>query len=205
MQFAHFGVLNDGNQSKTSLFTSITLNIIIALCVIIISAAAKTHHARTKLTSISLDPVKKVEPEPIKPKIVPKIPPPPPVAKVEPPKIKLPDVKLPDPPKTAEVKMTQPAAGHSRRRRPSSSSRLRLRRSSILPRRSPPPSPITRPTPGRLPRPRREPHRPLQPPSHHCRQSRQQGHVRNARLQHRHGSRCHQLSTSAPARPPART
>ena len=30
MQFSHFGVLNDGQQSRTSLFTSITVNIIIA-------------------------------------------------------------------------------------------------------------------------------------------------------------------------------
>jgi TonB family protein len=110
MQFTHFGVLNDGSQSKTSLFTSITLNIIIALCVIIIGAAAKHTMQSKKLTSISLEPVKKVEPEPIKPKIVPKMPPPPPIAKVEPPKIKLPDVKLPDPPKIAEVpKMNTPA------------------------------------------------------------------------------------------------
>jgi protein TonB len=109
MQFTHFGVLNDGSQSKASLFTSITLNIIIALCVIIIGAAAKHTMQSKKLTSISLD-VKKPDPEPIKPKIVPKIPPPPKIAKVDPPKIKLPDVKLPDPPKIAEVpKMTTPA------------------------------------------------------------------------------------------------
>ncbi len=109
MQFTHFGVLNDGSQSKTSLFTSITLNVIIALCVIIIGAAAKHTMQKQKLTSISLD-VKKPEPEPIKPKIVPKMPPPPPIAKVEPPKIKLPEVvKLPDPPKIPEVKMVAPA------------------------------------------------------------------------------------------------
>ena len=108
MQFTHFGVLNDGSQSKASLFTSITLNIIIALCVIIIGAAAKHTIQKNKLTSISLD-VKKPDPEPIKPKIVPKMPPPPPIAKVEPPKIKLPEVvKLPDPPKIAEVKMVAP-------------------------------------------------------------------------------------------------
>ena len=61
---------------------------------IIIGAAAKHTMQKNKLTSISLD-VKKPEPEPIKPRIVPKMPPPPPIAKVEPPKIKLPDVKLP--------------------------------------------------------------------------------------------------------------
>src|SRR5258708_29881924 len=90
MQFSHFGVLNDGSQSKTSLFTSITLNIIIAVIVIIIGAAAKQIQKENKFESISLAPIKKVEPEPIKPKIVPKIPPPP-VAKAAPPKIKLPD------------------------------------------------------------------------------------------------------------------
>jgi TonB family protein len=106
MQFAHFGVLNDGSQSKASLFTSISLNIIIAVVVIIIGAAAKQIQKKNKIESISLAPIKKIEPEPIKPKIVPKIPPPP-VVKVEPPKIKLPDVKLPDPPKLPEVKMVQ--------------------------------------------------------------------------------------------------
>jgi protein TonB len=106
MQFAHFGVLNDGSQSKASLFTSISLNIVIAIVVVIIGAAAKHTIAKQKLESISLAPIKKIEPEPIKPKIVPKIPPPP-VVKVEPPKIKLPDVKLPDPPKIPEVKMVQ--------------------------------------------------------------------------------------------------
>src|SRR5580698_10043422 len=109
MQFSHFGVLNDGSQSKGSLFTSISLNIIIAIVVCIIGAAAKkTMDNRHKLTELSLAPLpKQPEIEPIKPKIVPKLPPPP-VVKVEPPKIKLPDVKLPDLPKL-EVKMTQPA------------------------------------------------------------------------------------------------
>ncbi len=110
MQFAHFGVLNDGQQSKTSLFTSISVNIVIALVVIIIGAAAKkTMDHRVKLTSLTEPlPIKKVEPEEIKPKIVPKLPDPPKI-KVEPPKIKMPDVvKLPDPPKLPEVKMNQP-------------------------------------------------------------------------------------------------
>jgi TonB family protein len=109
MQFTHFGVLNDGSQSKASLFTSITLNIIIAVVVIIIGAAAKhTIDKREKLTSlVEPIPIKKIEPEPIKPKIIPKLPPTP-VVKVEPPKIKLPDVKLPDVPKPPEIKMTQP-------------------------------------------------------------------------------------------------
>ena len=109
LQFSHFGVLNDGQQSKASLFTSITLNIIIALVVIIIGAAAKkTMDHRQKLTTLTEPiPIKPIEP--VKPKIVPKLPEPPKV-KIEPPKIKMPDVaKLPDIPKPPEIKMTQPA------------------------------------------------------------------------------------------------
>jgi periplasmic protein TonB len=108
MQFAHFGVLNDGSQSKTSLFTSITLNIVIALCAVIIGAAAKkTIDTRHRLTELAEPiPIKKPEPPPPPP---PKIKlPPTPVVKVDPPKIKLPDVKLPDIPKPPEIKMAQP-------------------------------------------------------------------------------------------------
>ena len=109
MQFAHFGVLNDGNQSKGSLFTSISLNIIIAIIVCIVGAAAKkTMDNRHKLTELSIAPLPK-EIEPIKPKILPKPLPPVPVVKVEPPKIKLPDIKVPEPPKLPEIKMAQPA------------------------------------------------------------------------------------------------
>jgi periplasmic protein TonB len=108
MQFTHFGVLNDGSQSKSSLITSITFNILFALVVIIIGAAAKktmdTPHQVTQLT-IPI-PIKKVEPPPVKLKPIPR---PPIVAKVEPPKIKLPDVKLPEPPKQPSIKMTQQA------------------------------------------------------------------------------------------------
>jgi protein TonB len=109
MQFSHFGVLNDGSQSKSSLFTSITLNILLALCAIIIGAAAKkTIDTRHKLTELTEPiPIKKAEePPPIKIK-PPKLPPTP-VVKVEPPKIKLPDIKVPEPPKPPEIKMVQP-------------------------------------------------------------------------------------------------
>jgi protein TonB len=109
MQFSHFGVLNDGNQSKSSLFTSIALNILLALCAIIIGAAAKkTIDNRIKLTHLDEPiPLKKPdEPPPIKIK-PPKLPPTP-VVKADPPKIKLPDVKLPDIPKPPEIKMVQP-------------------------------------------------------------------------------------------------
>jgi periplasmic protein TonB len=109
MQFAHFGVLNDGSQSKASLFTSVALNILLALCAVIIGAAAKktidTRHKLTELTEPT--PIKKAE-EPPPPKIKIKLPPPPPVAKIEPPKIKMPDIKMPEPPKPPEIKMVQP-------------------------------------------------------------------------------------------------
>jgi periplasmic protein TonB len=109
MQFAHFGVLNDGNQSKSSLFTSIALNIVLMLCAIIIGAAAKkTMDNHIKLTHLDEPiPIKKAEePPPIKIK-PPKLPPTP-VVKVDPPKIKLPDIKMPEPPKPPEIKMVQP-------------------------------------------------------------------------------------------------
>ena len=107
MQFAHFGVLNAGQQSKSSVITSVTLNIIIALCVIIIGAAAKkTIDHRQKLTTLT-EPIPVKEPEPVKPPPV-KLPPPPKI-KVEPPKIQQAEVKLPDLPKPPELKMNQPA------------------------------------------------------------------------------------------------
>lgn len=108
IQFTHFGVLNDGNQSKGSLVTSVTVNIAIAIVVCILGAAAKkTLDNGHKLTEISIAPLPK-EIEPIKPKIILKPLPPPPLVKVEPPKIKLPDVKTPEPPKLPEIKMAQP-------------------------------------------------------------------------------------------------
>jgi protein TonB len=110
MQFAHFGVLNDGNQSKGSLLTAIVLNVLLAFCAVVIGAAAKkTIDNRHKLTSLTEPiPIKKAEEPPPPPKIKIKLPPPPPVAKVEPPKIKLPDLKVPEPPKPPEIKMVQP-------------------------------------------------------------------------------------------------
>lgn len=107
MQFAHFGVLNDGQQSKSSVVTAVTLNILIALCVIIIGAAAKkTIDHRQKLTELT-EPIPIKQPEPVKLKPIVKLPPPPKI-KVEPPKIQMAEVKLPDIPKPPELKMTQP-------------------------------------------------------------------------------------------------
>lgn len=109
MQFSHFGVLHDGQQSKGSLFTSITVNIILAIIVCIIGAAAKKtvdedHRLREISISLPLKPI-----EPVRPKIPPKPLPPPPVVKTAPPKIKMPQVKEPEPIKPVQVKMEHPA------------------------------------------------------------------------------------------------
>ncbi len=105
MQFSHFGVLREDTQNKGSLITSITLNVIVAIIVCIVGAAAKKtiEENNRKLSEITLAlPPKEIQP--IKPKF--KLPPPP-VVKTQPPKIKLPEVTQPEPPKV-EVKMPQP-------------------------------------------------------------------------------------------------
>lgn len=106
-QFSHFGVLDDGTQSKGSLFTSISLNVIIAIVVCVLGAAAKkTLDRRDKLTEVSIAlPPKEIEPIKLKPRPLPPVP----VVKAEPPKIKMPEVKTPEPPKLPEVKMERPA------------------------------------------------------------------------------------------------
>jgi TonB family protein len=109
MQFSHFGILHDGQQSKGSLFTSVTINVILAIIICIVGAAAKKTIEEThKLTEITLAPPPKPI-EPIKPKVLPKPLPPPPVAKVEPPRIKVPEFKQPEPIKPITVKMPEPA------------------------------------------------------------------------------------------------
>jgi len=105
IQFSHFGVLNDGQQSRSSLFTSVTLNIVIAIVVCIIGAAAKKTVERHRLTELTMSPLPKEQPKMERPKIIPKPLPPTPVIKAEVPKIKMPDVKMPEPPKIPEVKM----------------------------------------------------------------------------------------------------
>ena len=68
MQFAHFGVLNDGNQSKGSLFTSIALNVVARLRAVVIGAAAKkTMDNRHKLTELTrADPNQEGRAEPLR-------------------------------------------------------------------------------------------------------------------------------------------
>ena len=109
MQFSHFGVLNDGTQSKTSTITSVMVNVLLAFVVIVIGAATKkTMDNKMKLTALTM-PVEIKKIEPIKPKVVPpkvKLPEPPKIV-VQPPKITIPETKLPDPPKPI-VKMEEP-------------------------------------------------------------------------------------------------
>ncbi len=107
IQFRHFGVLNTGSQSKSSMFTSITLNILLAVVALILGAAAK------KVTDVRVkDTVTFVEPKPLpkppppmKPPPMPKPPPPkiePP--KIEPPKIVRPEIKPVELPKPVPMK-----------------------------------------------------------------------------------------------------
>jgi TonB family protein len=111
VQFAHFGVLDDGAQSKTSTLTAIAINVMMAFVIIVIGAAAKKSiDKRALLTELTAPvPIKKIEP--LKPKIVPPKPLPklPEIPKVEiqPPKIMIQQPKLPDLPKPV-VKMDQP-------------------------------------------------------------------------------------------------
>jgi protein TonB len=108
-QFAHFGVLDVGAQSKASTLTSLTLNLVIAFVVIVISLAAAKHNIETnkRLTEL-VAPVVVKKVEPVKPKVIPPKPKLPEIAKVEPPKITVPQIKLPELPKQPIVKMDSP-------------------------------------------------------------------------------------------------
>ena len=95
IQFKDFGVLNDGSQSKASLFTSVSLNVLLLLIAVILGAAAKKTMERQKLENLTfVVPLKEV-PKPEPPKIVPpKVFPKPPVMKLIEPKILKPEVKI---------------------------------------------------------------------------------------------------------------
>jgi protein TonB len=108
IQFKDFGVLNDGKQGKAAVLTSVVANGLLVLFAIIIGLSAK-HYIKPPVEKVTLvDPALAKPPAPLPPPPPPRIVPPPPVvpkALMEPPKIKLPDVKIPDPPKPVEVKM----------------------------------------------------------------------------------------------------
>jgi TonB family protein len=110
LQFAHFGVLNDGAQSKASTATALILNLTVIFVLLIISAAtAKRTIQRQRLTELAA-PIVQKKIEPIKPKIVPPKIKVPEIAKVELPKIIIPEIKVPDVPKppVPVVKMETP-------------------------------------------------------------------------------------------------
>lgn len=108
-QFKDFGLLDAGKQSNASTATAVVLNLLALALVIVLSITAKkTLDARREVTMLTL-PVVKPLPPPV-PKVIirPNLPTPP-VVKVDPPRIKLPEIKPIEVPKPAEVKMTQPA------------------------------------------------------------------------------------------------
>lgn len=111
VQFKDFGVLNTGRQSTTSTATAVVVNLIVVALAVWIGAAAKEKFEANKQTALLLSPVlitPVTPPPPAKLIPVPELPKPV-VVRMDPPKIKLPDLKVPDVPKPLEVKMTQPA------------------------------------------------------------------------------------------------
>ena len=64
MQFAHFGVLNDGYQSKASTMTAVLVNVALAFVIVVIGAATKKSiDNRLKLTELAAPiPIKKSSP-----------------------------------------------------------------------------------------------------------------------------------------------
>ncbi len=110
MQFAHFGVLDTGGQSKASTVTSLLVNLAIAFVVIVISLAHRQIIEKSRMLTELTAPVVEKKPEPVKPKIVPPKPPKPlpEIVKVEEPKIVIPKIKPIELPKQPIVKMDQP-------------------------------------------------------------------------------------------------
>ena len=108
-QFKHFGVLDSGEQSKTSLFTSVTVNLLLALIIVIIGAAAKKTIDNRKKEVMLVVPLAEKPPEPIRPKIIPpKIIPPKMPPKLPEPKIVMPEVKPIVPPTPQPVAQPKP-------------------------------------------------------------------------------------------------
>lgn len=99
VQFAHFGVLNDGTRSKGATVSAIVINCTIAALILILGMIVKTNPIVAKrLTELTLPP------EPPKVAPAPKPPPPPPVKLPPPPKISEPKIKMPEPVKLPEIK-----------------------------------------------------------------------------------------------------
>lgn len=115
VQFSHFGVLNDGANSKGAFVLSAVVNGSVLFILVLISLAVVNRAAerKGKLTVITLAP-KEEPPKPPPPKITPPKPLPEPPKPVEPPKIQPPPVQLPPELKpivvpTPKVNLTPPA------------------------------------------------------------------------------------------------
>ncbi|HEY0264625.1 MAG TPA: energy transducer TonB [Granulicella sp.] len=109
-QFSHFGVLEKERQSRSSIATSLTINLgMLGLAVLLSLAAKKMIESPKQVTTLVAPVILKPPPPPIvAPRILP-APPPPPKLIEAPPKITLPEVKVPEAPKPAPVHMAQPA------------------------------------------------------------------------------------------------
>jgi TonB family protein len=104
VQFAHFGVLDAGTQSKGSMLVSVCVNAIAGLVIIVLSAAAaKQAIQKNKMLTELVVPVVQKKPEPVKPKVTPPKIKLPEIAKVETPKIVMPKIKPPDPVKMPPI------------------------------------------------------------------------------------------------------
>lgn len=99
VQFSHFGLLNDGPRSKAATVTSLVINVLMALVIVVLGMVVKKNPQLGKtIASITLPPPVKIEAPP-----PPHIPPPPPVhmptpPKIQPPKVKIEPPKIPPPP-----------------------------------------------------------------------------------------------------------
>ena len=106
-QFKDFGVLNAGKQSTASTATSVVINAaLIGLIFLLGTMARHTLEEQKRVTLLTMPVI--IKPiAPVPPKVIPR-PLPTPVVKVDPPKIKLPEIKPIEVPKPAEVKMAAP-------------------------------------------------------------------------------------------------
>jgi TonB family protein len=101
VQFAHFGVLNDGSRSKGATVTAIAINCTILAVILILGMIVKTNPiVAKKLTELTLAP----KPPEVKPAPKPPPPPPPKIKMPPPPKIEAPKIKMPEPVKLPEIK-----------------------------------------------------------------------------------------------------
>lgn len=107
IQFRHFGVMAPARQSKASLASSITINLVLAVILVILGTAARQQVLENRKEAAVL--IIPLEPKPIpppKPRLIqPKLPPPKPVVT---PKVVLPEVKPPDIAKPQPVSVPMP-------------------------------------------------------------------------------------------------